>query len=226
MISLPKRAVLLTSFVILSAALAILGPICTSGPWCGYVFGPTTMLLVLGLALTAPQSENLRLRWAIIAGLGCSMLGDILLMLPQDLFLPGLLAFLAAHVCYLVAFTADCRIPARIAPLLFWGVFGVIIVSILWPHVPSGLRLPVAIYTTVILVMAAQANGRAIRLRTKSALVLAIGATLFVLSDTLLALNRFGYRLPASRVLVLTPYFAAQLVIALSLSVRSTDTHE
>jgi len=178
------------------------------------------MLLILTLAICAPRSNTARLRWGIVVGLGCSMVGDFLLMLPHDLFLPGLLAFLAAHVCYLVAFTAECRLPARLGPFLGWGAFGGVILVVLWPKVPAGLHAPVTIYTTVILLMVAQAQGRALKLWTASALVLAIGATLFVLSDTLLALNRFGYPLPASRVLVLTPYFAAQWLIAVSLSVQ------
>ena len=42
-------------------------------------------------------------------------------MLPQDHFLTGLLCFLVAHGCYLVAFTLDCRFAAKPLPLVFWS---------------------------------------------------------------------------------------------------------
>lgn len=182
------------------------------------------MLLVLSLAISSPRPDAGRLKWAIVVGLVFSMTGDILLMLPMGLFLWGLVAFLTAHVWYVAAFTADCRLAARVGPFLFWSAFGVVMVCVLWSNVPGGLRIPVVAYTTVIMLMAAQACARAFKLNTRSAVVLAVGAILFVVSDSLLALNRFGYSIPASRVLILVPYFTAQWTIAISLSVRDRET--
>ena len=53
----------------------------------------------------------------MLAGLALSLVGDIALLWPQQGFLPGLVAFLLAHACYLVAFTRGVRFAAR--PLAF-----------------------------------------------------------------------------------------------------------
>lgn len=183
----------------------------------GYVSMPLTTILIWLLAATTPASGLPRYKWSIVLGLLCSLAGDVFLMLPRDLFLAGLSAFLLAHVCYLIAFTADCRFAAKPIPFLFWGAVGVCVVVGLWSRVPPVLRLPVVAYATVILSMAAQAASRALALRNRAAVLAAVGAIFFVASDTLLAVRKFGGGLPASRLLVLGTYFAAQILIALSI---------
>lgn len=182
----------------------------------GYVFMPLTTLLTLLLAATAPQSSGPRYQWSVVAGLLFSLAGDVCLMLPKDLFLAGLLAFLVAHLCYLVAFTADCRFASRFGPFAVCGGIGLVVLVVLWARLPAALRLPVGLYAGALLTMAAQAASRAVKLRAVTATAAAIGAGLFVVSDTLLAINRFGCDLPASRLLVLGTYFTAQWLIARS----------
>ncbi|MBE0541467.1 MAG: lysoplasmalogenase [Verrucomicrobia bacterium] len=186
----------------------------------GYVFMPLTTLLILLLAATAPQSSCPRYQWSVVAGLLFSLAGDVCLMLPKDLFLAGLLAFLVAHMCYLVAFTADCRFASRLVPFAVWGGIGLVVLVVLWARLPAALRLPVVLYAGALLAMAAQAASRAVELRAVPATAAAIGAGLFVVSDTLLASNRFGGDLPASRLLVLGTYFTAQWLIARSVYQR------
>ena len=86
----------------------------------------------------------------------------------------------------------------------------------LWPGVPAALRLPVLLYVLVLLFMAAQAGSRALELRTPAAYAAALGAVLFVISDTVLAWNRFRTPLSAAPVLVHATYFPAQWLIAVS----------
>jgi alkylglycerol monooxygenase len=71
----------------------------------------------------------------------------------------------------------------------------------------------VAAYVLVIALMAAQAIGRATVLRTSGALWVAVGAGFFMLSDTLLALNKFVSPLPLSQLWVLSTYYIAQVLI-------------
>ena len=55
---------------------------------------------------------------AVLAGLGLSLVGDVALMIPQG-FLAGLVAFLLAHLAYLVAFTrGGVRLAARPGPFI------------------------------------------------------------------------------------------------------------
>jgi len=186
--------------------------------WLTYLFKPlSTALLLVTAAVGSPSSPGLY-RWSIVAGLVCSLAGDTFLMLPGDWFLPGLVSFLFAHLCYLAAFTSDCAVAPRRAPLVAWSVLGAALVSFLWGDVPSGLRAPVVLYTGFILAMAAQAAGRALVLKTPGALVACVGATLFVLSDSVLAVARFHGGFAFSGLLVLAPYFAGQWLIAVSVT--------
>jgi hypothetical protein len=96
--------------VAVSAALTIGLPLASARlAWLGYVFTPLTMVLILAIALTTPPSQPARYRWGVVAGLVFSLGGDVLLMLPHDLFLAGLSSFLVAQVCYVTAFTSDSR---------------------------------------------------------------------------------------------------------------------
>ena len=85
---------------------------------------PVPVLALLGWLHSGPVSPYRR--WISI-GLGFSLLGDILLAWPQDLFVFGLGAFLFAHLAYLKAYLVDCRrpaVPALILALLAGGSAG------------------------------------------------------------------------------------------------------
>ena len=75
-------------------------------------------------------------------------------------------------------------------------------------------RLAVGAYVIVIALMAAQAIGRAAVLRDRTAMCVAIGAAFFMLSDSLLATNKFAMPLPRAQFWVLATYYVAQIVIA------------
>jgi uncharacterized membrane protein YhhN len=80
---------------------------------------------------------------------------------------------------------------------------------------PAALRIPVGAYVVVIACMAAQAIGRAAVLRdaNPSAPWVAVGACFFMLSDSLLATNKFVAPLPLASLWVLSTYYAAQILI-------------
>ncbi len=75
------------------------------------------------------------------------------------------------------------------------------------------LRIAVAAYVVVIALMAAQAIGRTVVLRERAAWGVAVGAGFFMLSDSLLATNRFAYPLPMAQLWVLSTYYLAQILI-------------
>ena len=60
-----------------------------------YIFKPLTMVFILLLAVFRARKQRAFYASAIIAGLLCSITGDILLMLPSDQFVAGLVSFLA-----------------------------------------------------------------------------------------------------------------------------------
>ena len=150
---------------------------------------------------------------AVLAGLGLSLVGDVALMFPQG-FLAGLVAFLLAHLAYLVAFTrGGVRLAARPGPFIAYTLLAALILAVLWPGVPAGLRAPVVAYVLCLAAMAAQAAVRwqVLRGGVDAALAqrAALGGLLFLCSDALLAFNRFHTPLPASALWVLATYWAA-----------------
>jgi uncharacterized membrane protein YhhN len=168
---------------------------------------PLTTALVVVHALRAPPS--IERRW-IVAGLLLSLAGDIALLWPERGFLPGLIAFLLAHLAYLVAFTRRLRLASRAGPFLIYALAASGILAVLWPDVPAGLRVPVVVYVVALTAMAAQAAVAGMRTR----LVLLAGGALFFLSDALLATARFHGALPLAPLWILATYWAAQWCIA------------
>jgi uncharacterized membrane protein YhhN len=207
---------LLTSGIVLSGALAVWGQYSTSRRVLVFAFKPLTTALICGMAVLPAQTFGGRYGWAVLTGLLFSLAGDVFLMLPDDRFREGLAAFLLAHLCYLIAFTSGTPFLADWLPFLCWLVLGAALLRILWPGIPPALRLPVVVYVLTLLCMAAQANTRAMRLPSTSSLLASAGATLFVLSDGLLALDRFRMRFRSARALVQITYFVAQWLIAAS----------
>ena len=205
---------LLSLLVPAAAALAIRAEHMGQRRW-GYVFKPlaTTLILLVALGATQPLSPSYRA--AIALGLLFSLAGDVFLMLPSDRFVAGLVSFLVAHLCYIAAFSPFTI--ARPLALVVLLAHGLALLWMLWPRL-GRLRVPVAVYAAVLLVMAWQAIAFWGRSLTLPALLAASGAVLFVVSDSVLALERFLGRHRYGRVVVLGTYFAAQWLIALSVN--------
>jgi uncharacterized membrane protein YhhN len=180
-----------------------------------YLFKPLTTVLILLVAVDATGSEGSLYSYAIIAGLVCSLAGDLFLMLPSDRFVAGLVSFLVAHLFYTVGFISGMGFSLSLWALLPLLAYGVVMFSALSPHL-GRMKLPVSVYMGAILVMAWQAWERWVWTRQQEALLAAIGAVLFLISDSALALNRFRGQYRSARALTLGTYFAAQWLIALS----------
>lgn len=203
--------------IALSATLSIAAASALIPAVAAFVFKPLTTVLVIIWAWPRAADEPAQQRW-IRAGLLMSLVGDVFLLWPQQGFLPGLVSFLLAHLAYIVAFTRSARLGARRLPFVFYGLVGAGVLGWLWTGVPPPLQLPVLAYVACLITMAAQAavlwqlsRGGPNEIRARRA---AVGGALFVLSDALLAANRFAMPLPAASLLILAPYWAAQILIA------------
>jgi len=176
-----------------------------------YIFKPLTMVFIWLIAMLG-QAAVPFYKYMIITGLVFSLAGDVFLMLPSDRFVAGLVAFLIAHLFYSAAFASE--ISALIwGPLIPLVIFGIVIYLILAPSL-GNLKVPVLIYVVVILTMAWLAWVRLIQTGHMGALLASVGAFLFIISDTILAIDRFRGAFKLARALNLTTYFAAQLLIA------------
>ncbi|KQT09407.1 lysoplasmalogenase family protein [Ramlibacter sp. Leaf400] len=178
------------------------------------VFKPLTMVLAIALvAGRAREGGSGRFAALLIAGLACSLVGDVLLMLPGR-FIGGLVAFLLAHLCYLALLRQGAGWLPRPAALAATLGVGAAMYAVLFPGLDTVLKGAVAAYVVVIAAMAAQAIGRAAVLKDAPSLAVAVGAVFFMASDSLLALNRFWQPLPMAQFWVLATYYVAQILIA------------
>lgn len=190
-----------------------------AGLWLHWLCKPAaTLWLIIWLGwLAGPSAHAMgrRYRGWVLGGLGLSLLGDVLLMLPQGLFVPGLIAFALAHLCYIAGFAGGTR-PAMLAlPAVLMAVVAGANLAALWPHLTADMQLPVSVYVVLIGAMASLALARW-RSRLPGGGQAAAGALLFLLSDSLLAWDRFAGPLPAAIAGVLLSYWAAQALIAFS----------
>jgi uncharacterized membrane protein YhhN len=177
------------------------------------------ILILIVLFLDNSGRINTWTQRMILIALLFSWFGDIALELDANkdmMFMTGLAFFLLAQVSYFIAFILTPG-PGRpvymllmmILPVVAYGLF---LVAFLYNDLGE-MRLPVIIYAMVIMAMLAAALTRAGKTgRTSFWLVLA-GAALFVLSDSLLAVNKFSYALPAGSVLIMSTYVLGQYLI-------------
>ncbi|GLQ48851.1 lysoplasmalogenase [Dyella flava] len=225
----------LSVLILVAAVGAVVGSLATSGAadawhWLHWLCKPLATVLVLVMAWRAARPVSLAYRRRIVAGLVFCLLGDVLLMLPRDLFVPGLVSFLLAHVLFIAAFSSDVRFAARGWPWLACLAYGAGMMFLLWPGVAAGLRIPVILYVFVLASMTGQALGRAFWLhaqrdsRAFSARYAAAGAVLFMASDSLLAWDRFHAALPWAALYILATYYAALWLIAASVDGGVADS--
>lgn len=180
-----------------------------------YAFKPLTMVLVISLAWERTLSSPSSYGYLVISGLCLSLLGDIFLMLPKNKIRPGLLAFLAAHILYILAFSQGIRIHSLPAagPIL---ILGIVIYALIFRSIKS-LRFPVLIYILVVSLLAWLAVNRYLTFADQASLLVMAGGLLFFISDSVLAVNRFHEKFYLAEILILSTYFAAQLCFALSI---------
>ena len=206
--------------ILLSASLAIYATLAGRRSWV-YLFKPLTTILILLLALALPADPPGRYRLGVLIGLLLSLAGDIFLMLPGDRFIAGVVAFLGAHLAYLAAFTSVVPFAASPAAFAAVAVAVIALLSVLWGSLPSPMRAPLVIYAVVLGSMTAQAVSQWTVLQSAAAGAGAIGAVLFLASDTTLVIDRFARPFRLAPLFVLGTYYTAQVLIALSLGVTA-----
>jgi uncharacterized membrane protein YhhN len=160
----------------------------------------------------------------ILSALIFSWIGDILL-LWNELFLFGLGSFLIAQVCYIISFKVAQKAPEKILnqnfiknffinlPIYFLAAYAYYLIN---PNL-GGYRMPVIVYTIVIVSMVTTARERFGKSNSASFWQVFIGAFLFFISDGLIAINRFYISFPEVDVLVMGTYAIGQLLIVMGI---------
>jgi uncharacterized membrane protein YhhN len=179
-----------------------------------YLCKPATLvaLIATAVALTPAHDLGTRRTWFVVA-LACSLAGDVLLMLPSDMFVAGLGAFLIGHLFYVAGFWTHG--PSAVSFSVAMAVV-VVVVAPVGYRILLALRgrrelgVPVALYMAVISVMLATA------LATGNVLA-GLGAALFVSSDAMIAWNRFVRPFRAADLGIMVTYHLGQAGLVLSL---------
>jgi len=152
----------------------------------------------------------------ILAGLGCSLLGDALLI-PEGrgtAFLLGIGAFLLGHVAYGVAFAGlGQSVAALVVAAAVVSILAIVVLRWLHPHVPADLRVPVLAYVVVISAMVALSVGAAV---AGAFVGVTIGAIAFAVSDVSVARDRFVAPGFGNSAWGLPLYFLSQHVLAMT----------
>ena len=176
------------------------------------------LLMVLYYRLVRSQM-NLFHR-LILAALLFSWIGDVTLQLNQfnDIFfMVGLSGFLIAQLIYLSAFFST-RGSNILFFRKFWLIFIVIAygIGIVWLLFDGlgDMKIPVIAYTIVILTMLSAAINRKEKVNRLSYKLVLIGAMFFILSDSLIAIDKFTFEFPLARIAIMSTYVAAQYLIA------------
>lgn len=176
-------------------------------------------LLIVYFGFNTKSFTSSLKKWVVLA-LSFSWAGDILLMFEStntNFFIFGLVAFLIAHIFYIVLFD-HIRVKEKfrqsLLPLIPIAIYYILLMSLLQPHLGS-MQKPVAIYGLIISTMLSFAiDLRRVKDRTISFLIIP-GAVLFITSDSLLALNKFYKQFEYAGVAVMITYGIAQLLITI-----------
>ncbi len=175
------------------------------------------LTLILFFWICGKRLDKKLYRYTLLALL-CSLMGDILLLydhLSPLYFMLGLIAFLLAHIIYSVVFLIQGKIILKkkmrlVAVLLL--VYGTALFMMLKDNLGT-LKVPVIIYILGILAMAITAFGRKDLVDHTSFKLVFIGALFFIMSDSILAVNKFLVAMPGSHFLVMGTYATAQYLI-------------
>ena len=176
-----------------------------------YVFKPLTTILVILLPIFGKGVNN-QFRRTLILALCFCLLGDILL-LKNEYFVFGLGSFLIGHIWFAKGFMGLNGFQRNPGIALVLLVIGIGLYAWLYPDLGT-LKYPVAAYVLVILFMAWQGIGVYLQHRTKAYGLIALGAVLFMFSDSMIAVDRFKAPFELSGVVILSTYWLAITLIA------------
>lgn len=168
---------------------------------------------ILGFAVF--KSEHSAIRTWLICAVFFSACGDLLLAFDQ--FIYGVAAFLLAQLSYALIFKSYWQGTQHRWPLtVILSGYVVLMAWILLPNL-GNLQLPVLAYLIVIAAMGLLAAQSSLTLRWA-----VWGAMVFIVSDSFIAINKFVTPLPMASFLIMSTYYAAQLMLVSSLLARSS----
>lgn len=162
------------------------------------------------------------LKYSVIGALFFSWVGDVALIFDATIpwmFIVGLGGFLVAHLHYLFVFIKSKNGSKLMGKstwyvLPFFTLYAVGLIGVLWSSL-GALKLPVFVYAMVLMLLGVFAVNRK---RSQGYVLVLLGAGFFIVSDSILAVNKFYTPFEIARVLTMLTYVLAQLFIVIGLS--------
>ncbi|WP_178984240.1 lysoplasmalogenase [Winogradskyella helgolandensis] len=185
-----------------------------------YIAKPAIVISLIFLFLKTSESIPKTIKNKTLLALFFSVLGDILLMFVEQslhFFTLGLVAFLTAHIMYILVFLKHRNLQK--SPIGFIALLLVYAASLFYflNGNLGDMLIPVIIYMLVILGMATSAYLRKDKVNILSYGLVFLGALFFLISDSILALNKFYEPLAYSNISIMVTYALAQYLIVIGI---------
>jgi len=218
-----KKAPLITYLLIGIVHMA--GHLLDWPEWSRYTKPMLMPALLFYVYVTASGHVTLKVL-LLCLGIVFSFLGDLALMRETDLyFMLGIGAFLLAQLTYAgVYVVASFKKPElKLTPLLPILTYTMFFMVIIYPNLPGDMNIPVIIYGLAITVMASMARLRAGLTSEDSYQWVMMGSLLFVVSDSLIAFDKYYRSLRYDDEWIMGTYIVAQLLIAMGIMAHPDD---
>ncbi|TXT60655.1 MAG: conserved membrane protein of unknown function [Promethearchaeota archaeon] len=182
-------------------------------------FATKPLLMVLLILYYAFSISLIEYDWLLILALIFGWLGDISLMIGREgkWFMLGLGSFLIGHIFYILSFLFSI---SDITQFPFWGFIffipSILIALVFYSKIKDKmgeLQKPTLIYILVITIMSIIATLRFAELQGISFYLVWIGSLLFMISDGIIALNKFHKKISHSGVYIMLTYGLGQFFI-------------
>lgn len=180
--------------------------------WLNYVSKPLLMISLLFFYFQKVRKNMETSDKIMLVSLIFSCLGDTFLMFQgknQQFFLLGLGSFLVAQISYTFIFHKGSK--AQYLKRIPFLIYTIVLVETLIHEIPKDFKIPIYVYSLAITLMGIKAMER--QTNQKSYRFVLIGAILFIISDSLIAINKFAFPIPLSGLWVMATYIAAQYLI-------------
>ena len=184
-----------------------------------YFSKPLLLLLLSGWLIAATSLNASKEKIQLLTGLLFCWAGDVLLLFEKTqpaFFMAGLCFFLMAHLFFISA----CRkiLSRNHFDIVWWTIIPVmayyVFIYFFLKDYLGDLKWPVLIYAAVISLLLFIAT-QFFFFKKTSLLFVLLGVKLFVISDTLLAINKFYANFSSANLLIVLTYGLAQFFIVL-----------
>ncbi len=198
-------------YIFLAFAILFIGLLPLEPYTCNFVIKAIPAISLAALAFIAVSDSRGKLLSASL--LFCAAADIALELEAGKYFIIGLGLFLIAHILFIITFSRDFKAQkSRIPVIIMLIVYAKMMAFVMTPYLKD-MTIPVYIYLTAITLMAIFASLRV----SKNDFTL-YGAISFIVSDSIIALNKFMMPVPAADYLIMITYYLSLFLIVYGFS--------